>query len=172
MKVRKGRLRLSPNEEAQLIKDETEKRRKLRLLQVREQSKENAAKIRNSVKQEKHKQLMKLATDIKVWDFIICCSHNVSNFYGYVTVCLKRWILSVLHSLRTCLVKKKIHCFGYGDIYFQQTAVLEIILYVIFQNFLTGNFLLSGPVRGREGRACPTSRTAVWQQSTKHWSWA
>lgn len=69
MKIRKGRLRLSPNEEAQLIKEETEKRRKLRLLQVREQSKENAAKIRHSVKQEKHRQLMKLATDIKVCDF-------------------------------------------------------------------------------------------------------
>lgn len=66
MKVRKGRLRLSPNEEAQLIKEETEKRRKLRLQQVREQSKENAAKIRHKVKEEKHQLLMKLATDIKV----------------------------------------------------------------------------------------------------------
>lgn len=66
MRIRKGRLRLSPNEEAALIKEETEKRRKLRLQQVREQSKENAAKIRHAVKQEKHKQLMSLATDIKV----------------------------------------------------------------------------------------------------------
>ena len=66
MRIRKGRLRLSPNEEAALLKEETEKRRKLRLQQVREQSKENAAKIRQSVKQEKHRQLMKLATDIKV----------------------------------------------------------------------------------------------------------
>ncbi|XP_045199776.2 uncharacterized protein LOC123554020 isoform X5 [Mercenaria mercenaria] len=65
MRIRKGRLRLSPNEEAALIKEETEKRRKLRLQQVREQSKENAAKIRHAVKQEKHKQLMRLATDIK-----------------------------------------------------------------------------------------------------------
>lgn len=66
MRIRKGHLRLSPNEEAALIKEETEKRRKLRLQQVREQSKENAAKIRRAVKQEKHKQLMSLATDIKV----------------------------------------------------------------------------------------------------------
>ena len=34
MRVKKGHLRLSPNEEAQLIKEETEKRRKLRLKQV------------------------------------------------------------------------------------------------------------------------------------------
>ncbi|WAR28283.1 CE295-like protein [Mya arenaria] len=47
MRVRKGRLRLSPNEEAALLKEETEKRRKLRLQQVREQSKENAARIRH-----------------------------------------------------------------------------------------------------------------------------
>ncbi|KAL4219939.1 hypothetical protein ACF0H5_020350 [Mactra antiquata] len=65
MKIRKGRLRLSPNEEAAILKEETEKRRKQRLQQVRDQSKENAAKIRNAVKQEKHRQLMKLATDIK-----------------------------------------------------------------------------------------------------------
>ncbi|XP_052783812.1 serine/arginine repetitive matrix protein 2-like isoform X3 [Mya arenaria] len=65
MRVRKGRLRLSPNEEAALLKEETEKRRKLRLQQVREQSKENAARIRHRVKEEKHHQLMKLATDIK-----------------------------------------------------------------------------------------------------------
>ena len=36
------------------------------VFQVREQSKENAAKIRQAVKHEKHKQLMKLATEIKV----------------------------------------------------------------------------------------------------------
>ena len=66
MRIRKGRLRLSPNEEAALLRDEAERRRKLRLQQVREQSKENAAQIRKAVKQEKHRQLMKLANDIKV----------------------------------------------------------------------------------------------------------
>ena len=66
MKVRKGRLRLSPNEEAQVIKDETLRRRKLRLQQVREQSNEHAATIRNNVKAERHRLLMKAATDIKV----------------------------------------------------------------------------------------------------------
>ena len=35
MRVKKGQLRPSPNEEAQMIKEETEKRRKLRLKQVR-----------------------------------------------------------------------------------------------------------------------------------------
>ena len=71
MKVRKGRLRLSPNEEAQVIKDETLRRRKLRLQQVREQSNEHAATIRNNVKAERHRLLMKAATDIKV-GFVEC----------------------------------------------------------------------------------------------------
>lgn len=35
MKAKKGRVRLSPNEEARLIKEETEKRRRLRLQQVK-----------------------------------------------------------------------------------------------------------------------------------------
>lgn len=34
MKAKKGRVRLSPNEEARLMKEETEKRRRLRLQQV------------------------------------------------------------------------------------------------------------------------------------------
>ncbi|KAK3605765.1 hypothetical protein CHS0354_033968 [Potamilus streckersoni] len=65
MKAKKGRLKLSPNEEAQRIKEETERRRKIRLQQVRAQCKENAAKVRHAVKQEKHYQLMKLASDLK-----------------------------------------------------------------------------------------------------------
>lgn len=35
MKAKKGRVRLSPNEEARLMKEETEKRRRLRLQQVK-----------------------------------------------------------------------------------------------------------------------------------------
>ncbi|KAL5004668.1 hypothetical protein ScPMuIL_018124 [Solemya velum] len=65
MKSKPGKYRLSPNEEAELIKAETEKRKKLRLLQVREQSRINAAKVRQAVKQEKERQLSKLATDVE-----------------------------------------------------------------------------------------------------------
>nr|XP_022338141.1 uncharacterized protein LOC111133779 isoform X7 [Crassostrea virginica] len=65
MKAKKGRVRLSPNEEARLIKEETEKRRRLRLQQVREQSNQNAARIRQAVKQEKNKQLQKLASTLQ-----------------------------------------------------------------------------------------------------------
>uniref|UniRef100_A0A8W8IRD9 Uncharacterized protein n=1 Tax=Magallana gigas TaxID=29159 RepID=A0A8W8IRD9_MAGGI len=65
MKAKKGRVRLSPNEEARLMKEETEKRRRLRLQQVREQSNLNAARIRQAVKQEKNKQLQKLASTLQ-----------------------------------------------------------------------------------------------------------
>ncbi|XP_060075667.1 centrosomal protein of 295 kDa-like [Ylistrum balloti] len=66
MKTKKlGQYRLSPNEEAQLIKEETERRRKLRLVQVREQAKQNAAKIRQAVRQEKDRQIHKLAVELQ-----------------------------------------------------------------------------------------------------------
>ncbi|XP_061170812.1 centrosomal protein of 295 kDa-like isoform X1 [Saccostrea echinata] len=65
MKAKKGRCRLSPNEEARLMKEETEKRRRLRLQQVREQSNLNAARIRQAVKQEKNRQLQKLASNLQ-----------------------------------------------------------------------------------------------------------
>ncbi|XP_076457629.1 uncharacterized protein LOC143291584 [Babylonia areolata] len=57
--------RLSPNEVEQLKKEETERRRKLRIVQVREQSKHAAAAIRHNVKQEKKRQLAKLAHEIE-----------------------------------------------------------------------------------------------------------
>ncbi|XP_069104685.1 serine-rich adhesin for platelets-like isoform X2 [Argopecten irradians] len=66
MKSKKlGQYRLSPNEEAQLIKEETDRRRKLRLVQVREQAKQNAAKIRQAVRQEKNRQIHKLAVELQ-----------------------------------------------------------------------------------------------------------
>lgn len=57
--------RLSPNEVEQLKKEETERRRKLRIVQVREQAKNAAAKIRNDVRQERKRQLIKLAHEIE-----------------------------------------------------------------------------------------------------------
>ncbi|KAM6098544.1 centrosomal protein of 295 kDa isoform 2-T2 [Theristicus caerulescens] len=55
-----GKLRLSPNEEAMLLKEEYERRRKLRLQQVREQQKYIALQIRQKVKQRREEQLHQL----------------------------------------------------------------------------------------------------------------
>ncbi|XP_059673083.1 centrosomal protein of 295 kDa [Gavia stellata] len=55
-----GKLRLSPNEETMLLKEEYERRRKLRLQQVREQQKYIALQIRQKVKQRREEQLHQL----------------------------------------------------------------------------------------------------------------
>ncbi|NWW50204.1 CE295 protein, partial [Pedionomus torquatus] len=60
-----GKLRLSPNEETMLLKEEYESRRKLRLQQVREQQKYIAMQIRQKVKQRKEEQLHKLEEVLK-----------------------------------------------------------------------------------------------------------
>ncbi|XP_060090921.1 centrosomal protein of 295 kDa [Heteronotia binoei] len=60
-----GRLRLSPNEEALLLKEEYERRRKLRLQQVREQERNIALQIRQDVKQRRDEQLQQLAEELK-----------------------------------------------------------------------------------------------------------
>ncbi|NXB14224.1 CE295 protein, partial [Rhagologus leucostigma] len=52
-----GKLRLSPNEEAMFLKEEYERRRKLRLQQVREQQKYISSQIRQKVKQRREEQL-------------------------------------------------------------------------------------------------------------------
>uniref|UniRef100_A0A8C3QEM5 ALMS motif domain-containing protein n=1 Tax=Cyanoderma ruficeps TaxID=181631 RepID=A0A8C3QEM5_9PASS len=52
-----GMLRLSPNEEAMFLKEEYERRRKLRLQQVREQQKCISHQIRQKVKQRREEQL-------------------------------------------------------------------------------------------------------------------
>ncbi|PVD26888.1 hypothetical protein C0Q70_12036 [Pomacea canaliculata] len=61
----RARYRLSPNEVEQLRREETDRRRKLRIIQVREQAKSAAAKIRNDVKQERERQLLKLAKQVE-----------------------------------------------------------------------------------------------------------
>ncbi|XP_051464974.1 centrosomal protein of 295 kDa isoform X2 [Apus apus] len=55
-----GKLRLSPNEESMLLKEEYDRRRKLRLQQVREQQKCIALQIRQKVKQRREEQLYQL----------------------------------------------------------------------------------------------------------------
>ncbi|XP_053164285.1 centrosomal protein of 295 kDa isoform X2 [Hemicordylus capensis] len=60
-----GGFRLSPNEEALLLKEEHERRRKLRLQQVREQERNIALQIRQDVKQRRDQQLHQLAEELK-----------------------------------------------------------------------------------------------------------
>ncbi|XP_071411893.1 centrosomal protein of 295 kDa isoform X3 [Pithys albifrons albifrons] len=60
-----GTLRHSPNEEAMLLKEEYERRRKLRLQQVREQQKYIALQIRQKVKQRREEQLHQLEEALK-----------------------------------------------------------------------------------------------------------
>ncbi|XP_072119483.1 uncharacterized protein cep295 isoform X2 [Mobula birostris] len=57
--------RLSPNEEALLIKEEHERRRRLRIKQVREQERFIAEQIREKVKQCRNQQLEQLANELK-----------------------------------------------------------------------------------------------------------
>ncbi|XP_040282272.1 centrosomal protein of 295 kDa isoform X1 [Bufo bufo] len=62
-------LRLSPNEEASMLQQERERRRKLRLQQVREQEKFIAQQIRQDVKERKDQQLQQLAGDLRArWE--------------------------------------------------------------------------------------------------------
>ncbi|XP_077154643.1 uncharacterized protein LOC143817271 isoform X1 [Ranitomeya variabilis] len=62
-------LRLSPNEEMSIIQQERERRRKLRLQQVREQEKFIAQQIRQDVKERRDQQLQQLAEDLRTkWE--------------------------------------------------------------------------------------------------------
>ncbi|CAH6777432.1 Cep295 [Phodopus roborovskii] len=64
-----GKLRLSPNEEAFILKEDYERRRKLRLLQVREQERGIAYQIREDVKQRKNQQFSRLAEELRAeWE--------------------------------------------------------------------------------------------------------
>ncbi|KAG8453030.1 hypothetical protein GDO86_004735 [Hymenochirus boettgeri] len=60
-----GTVRLSPNEEDLLLKQERERRRKLRLKQVREQEKFIAQQIRNNVKERREQELQHLAEELR-----------------------------------------------------------------------------------------------------------
>ncbi|KAM9452601.1 centrosomal protein of 295 kDa-like [Salvelinus alpinus] len=65
MKRKVSRLRLSPNEEAQLIREEHERRRKLRIEQVREQERYIALQIRTEIRQRLERELQNLAQELK-----------------------------------------------------------------------------------------------------------
>ncbi|XP_055970784.1 centrosomal protein of 295 kDa [Sorex fumeus] len=60
-----GRLRLSPNEEAFVLKEDYERRRKLRLLQVREQERGIAFQIREDIKRRRNQQFVRLAEELR-----------------------------------------------------------------------------------------------------------
>ncbi|XP_062863289.1 centrosomal protein of 295 kDa isoform X2 [Trichomycterus rosablanca] len=57
--------RLSPNEEAQLVQEELQRRRKLRLQQVREQERYIAFQVRREVQERKEKVLQNLAATLQ-----------------------------------------------------------------------------------------------------------
>ncbi|XP_057624645.1 centrosomal protein of 295 kDa isoform X7 [Chionomys nivalis] len=64
-----GKLRLSPNEEAFILKEDYERRRKLRLLQVREQERGIAFQIREDIKQRRNHQFSRLAEELRAeWE--------------------------------------------------------------------------------------------------------
>ncbi|XP_022098578.1 uncharacterized protein LOC110983558 isoform X2 [Acanthaster planci] len=64
-KSQKTGYHLSPNEEAALIKREKERRRKLRIQQVREQERNFASKVRSNVNKKKDEELKNLALHMK-----------------------------------------------------------------------------------------------------------
>ncbi|XP_055272176.1 centrosomal protein of 295 kDa isoform X3 [Moschus berezovskii] len=67
--VSAGKLRLSPNEEAFILKEDYERRRKLRLLQVREQERDIALQIREDIKQRRNQQFTRLAEELRTeWE--------------------------------------------------------------------------------------------------------
>ncbi|XP_017353909.1 LOW QUALITY PROTEIN: centrosomal protein of 295 kDa [Cebus imitator] len=67
--VNARRLRLSPNEEAFILKEDYERRRKLRLLQVREQERDIALQIREDIKQRRNQQFTRLAEELRAeWE--------------------------------------------------------------------------------------------------------
>ncbi|GAA6223572.1 centrosomal protein of 295 kDa [Lates japonicus] len=65
MKRKVARLRLSPNEEARIVREEHERRRKLRIQQVREQQRYIALQIRQAVEQRRQRELEQLAEELR-----------------------------------------------------------------------------------------------------------
>ncbi|XP_030599310.1 centrosomal protein of 295 kDa isoform X2 [Archocentrus centrarchus] len=69
MKRKVSRLRPSPNEEARIIREEQERRRKLRIQQVREQQRYIALQIRREVEQRRQYELQRLEQELrKEWE--------------------------------------------------------------------------------------------------------
>ncbi|XP_017554762.1 centrosomal protein of 295 kDa isoform X1 [Pygocentrus nattereri] len=60
-----SRVRLSPNEEAHFVREELDRRRKLRVQQVREQERYIALQIRHEVRERKEKELQNVAATLR-----------------------------------------------------------------------------------------------------------
>ncbi|XP_051254471.1 uncharacterized protein cep295 isoform X8 [Dicentrarchus labrax] len=65
MKRTVSQVKLSPNEEARLIREEQERRRKLRIQQVREQQRYFALQIRREVEQRRRRELEQLGEELR-----------------------------------------------------------------------------------------------------------
>ncbi|XP_043975927.1 uncharacterized protein cep295 isoform X2 [Gambusia affinis] len=65
MKRKVSKLRLSPNEEARIIREELDRRRKLRIQQVREQQRQIALHIRREVEQRRQQELRQLEEQLR-----------------------------------------------------------------------------------------------------------
>ncbi|XP_047450066.1 centrosomal protein of 295 kDa isoform X3 [Mugil cephalus] len=65
MKRKVSKLRLSPNEEARIIREEHERRRKLRIQQVREQQRFIALQIRREVELRRQQELQQLEKELR-----------------------------------------------------------------------------------------------------------
>ncbi|XP_037631417.1 centrosomal protein of 295 kDa isoform X2 [Sebastes umbrosus] len=65
MKRKVAKLRLSPNEEARIIREEHERRRKLRIQQVREQQRHIAMHIRREVERRRQRELEQLEEELR-----------------------------------------------------------------------------------------------------------
>ncbi|XP_051813514.1 centrosomal protein of 295 kDa isoform X2 [Acanthochromis polyacanthus] len=69
MKRKVSKLRLSPNEEARIIREECERRRKLRIQQVREQQRHFAQQICREVEQKQQQELKQLEEELRLdWE--------------------------------------------------------------------------------------------------------
>ncbi|XP_008281294.1 uncharacterized protein cep295 [Stegastes partitus] len=69
MKGKVSKLRLSPNEEARIIREDYERRRKLRIQQVREQQRHIAQQMRQNVEQRRQHELKQLEDELRLeWE--------------------------------------------------------------------------------------------------------
>uniref|UniRef100_A0A3P8TQB8 Uncharacterized protein n=1 Tax=Amphiprion percula TaxID=161767 RepID=A0A3P8TQB8_AMPPE len=69
MKRKVSKLRLSPNEEARILREECERRRKLRIQQVREQQRHFAQQICREVEQKQQRELKQLEEELRLdWE--------------------------------------------------------------------------------------------------------
>ena len=83
-----GHYSLTSTERDELVAKEQAKLRRLRLLQVRQQAKEHAKKVRDAVKQEKNDQVS-LGKRVSSFDLsLVIGSHRLSTISRYLAFAL------------------------------------------------------------------------------------